>query len=311
MGPAMRILAALLCIWMMGLQPALAQTRDGSAGRPLEVILIPADGGTEDGTKADFLPLFNALTKASNLHFRVRVGQSYAAAIEAVCTGLADVAWLGPTSYREAHDRGCAELLAVESTNGSATYVAGIFALKDSGITTADDLRGKSVAFGPPQSASSFVFPVGILLDAGIDPRKDLSQVRIGDSHTSGLMALDNGLVDGAAASFVSFERAANSGAIDASRFRIVGRSAPIPNPPMVAAKALSPAIKTKLRAALSKLHEQPGVSADDIRGYGGKRVDRYDITITNADFDAAFEPVAQVDDAFTAALVRRAGTYR
>ncbi|AXE64626.1 phosphonate ABC transporter substrate-binding protein [Hyphomonas sp. CACIAM 19H1] len=307
----MRIIAALLFIWMWGTLPALAQARDGSVRQPLEVILIPADGGTEDGTRADFLPLFNALTKTSGLHFRVRVGQSYAAAIEAVCTGLADVAWLGPTSYREARDRGCAELLAVESTNGSATYFAGIFALKDSGISSAQDLRGRSVAFGPPQSASSFVFPIGILLDAGIDPRKDLSQVRIGDSHTSGLVALDNGLVDGAAASFVSFERAANSGAIDASRFRIVGRSAPIPNPPMVSAQALPPAVKSRLRAALGALHEQPGISADDIRGYGGKRVDRYDITITDDDFETAFRPVAGVDSAFTAALVRRAGTYR
>ncbi|MGE6696424.1 phosphate/phosphite/phosphonate ABC transporter substrate-binding protein [Hyphomonas sp. NPDC076900] len=307
----MRIIAALLCIWMLGTLPALAQARDGSARQPLEVILIPADGGTEDGTRADFLPLFNALTKTSGLHFRVRVGQSYAAAIEAVCTGLADVAWLGPTSYREARDRGCAELLAVESTNGSATYFAGIFALKDSGISSAADLRGRSVAFGPPQSASSFVFPIGILLDAGIDPRKDLSQVRIGDSHTSGLVALDNGLVDGAAASFISFERAANSGAIEASRFRIVGRSAPIPNPPMVSAKALPPAVKSRLRAALGALHEQPGISADDIRGYGGKRVDQYDITITDDDFETAFRPVAGVDSVFTAALVRRAGTYR
>lgn len=307
----MRIIAALLFIWMLGTLPALAQARDGSVRQPLEVILIPADGGTEDGTRADFLPLFNALTKTSGLRFRVRVGQSYAAAIEAVCTGLADVAWLGPTSYREARDRGCAELLAVESTNGSATYFAGIFALKDSGISSAQDLRGRSVAFGPPQSASSFVFPIGILLDAGIDPRKDLSQVRIGDSHTSGLVALDNGLVDGAAASFVSFERAANSGAIDASRFRIVGRSAPIPNPPMVSAQALPPAVKSRLRAALGALHEQPGISADDIRGYGGKRVDRYDITITDDDFETAFRPVAGVDSAFTAALVRRAGTYR
>src|SRR5882724_2047454 len=56
--------------------------RDGSAEKPLMVMLIPADGGTEDGTKSDFLPLFNAVTKTQGLHFDVRVGQSYSAVVE-------------------------------------------------------------------------------------------------------------------------------------------------------------------------------------------------------------------------------------
>lgn len=307
----MRQLISFVCLCLFALAPAGAQIRDGSTARPLEVILIPADGGTEDGTRADFVPLFDAMTRASGLNFRVRVGQSYGAAIEAVCTGLADIAWLGPVSYREARDRGCAELLAVESTGGSATYYAGIFARRDSGITTTAHLKGKSVAFGPPQSASAFVFPVNILIEAGLDPLTDISDVRIGDSHTSGLMALDNGLVDAAAASFVSFERAANSGALDAARFRVIGRSKPIPNPPLVVAQALPDATKAKLRSTVSRLHELPGVRPEDIRGYGGKQVDRYDITLTDADFDAAFAPVEKIDAAFTAAMIRRAGTYR
>lgn len=307
----MRQFVSFVCLCLFALHPAAAQQRDGSAARPLEVVLIPADGGTEDGTRADFLPLFDAMTGASGLHFRVRVGQSYGAAIEAVCTGLADIAWLGPVSYREARDRGCAELLAVESTGGSATYYAGIFARRDSGITAVAGLRGRSVAFGPPQSASAFVFPAGILMEAGLDPLTDITEVRIGDSHTSGLMALDNGLVDAAAASFVSFERAANSGAMDAARFRVIGRSRPIPNPPLVVARALPDAAKVKLRDTVSRLHELPGVRPEDIRGYGGKQVERYDTTLTDADFDAAFVPVEKIDAAFTAAMIRRAGASR
>lgn len=304
----MRQFISLICLGVLFLLPAAAQARDGSAARPLEVILIPADGGTEDGTKADFLPLFNALTRASGLHFRVRVGQSYGAAIEAVCSGLADIAWLGPVSYRQARDRGCAELLAVESTGGSATYYAGLFALKTSGITDASALKGKSVAFGPPQSASAFVFPAALLLQAGLDPLTDLSQVRIGDSHTSGLMALDNGLVDAAAASFISFERAADAGVLSPARFRVIARSRPIPNPPLTVARQLPEATKATLRKTVSRLHELPGVRPEDIRGYGGKKVDRYDTSVTDADFDAAFEPVGSIDADFTAAMVRRAG---
>ncbi|HEY3595536.1 MAG TPA: hypothetical protein VGL13_16725, partial [Polyangiaceae bacterium] len=52
-------------------KPAASSTakwpRDGSAEKPLQVVLIPADGGTEEGTKSDFLPLFNAITKTQGL----------------------------------------------------------------------------------------------------------------------------------------------------------------------------------------------------------------------------------------------------
>jgi len=33
---------------------AFAQQADGSAANPYRVMLVPADGGTEDGTRADF-----------------------------------------------------------------------------------------------------------------------------------------------------------------------------------------------------------------------------------------------------------------
>jgi hypothetical protein len=43
---------------------AAAETwpRDGSKEKPLMVMLIPADGGTEEGTIKDFQPVFNANT---------------------------------------------------------------------------------------------------------------------------------------------------------------------------------------------------------------------------------------------------------
>ena len=85
--------------------------RNGSAEHPLEVMLIPADGGTEDGTKSDFLPLFNAITKTEGLHFNVRVGQSYGAVVEAMANGQVDVGFFGPVSYLQAKKRAGAELL--------------------------------------------------------------------------------------------------------------------------------------------------------------------------------------------------------
>ncbi|MCC5022398.1 MAG: hypothetical protein J6386_06210 [Candidatus Synoicihabitans palmerolidicus] len=36
---------------------------------PLRVLLIPSDGGTEEGTQADSGPLFAAVERSTGLHF--------------------------------------------------------------------------------------------------------------------------------------------------------------------------------------------------------------------------------------------------
>ena len=105
----------LILLLILALSAPVAAT---AADRPLTVILIPADGGTEAGTKADYQPLFNAVARTSGLRFEIRVAQSYGAVVEALCNGTADIAFVGPVTYIQAHNRHCAELLAVAVEKG-------------------------------------------------------------------------------------------------------------------------------------------------------------------------------------------------
>ncbi|MEZ5985399.1 MAG: phosphate/phosphite/phosphonate ABC transporter substrate-binding protein [Hyphomonas sp.] len=288
--------------------PAHAQ-RTGTAASPLRVLLIPADGGTEDGTRADFLPLFNAITRTSGIHFDVQTGQSYSAVIEGMCAGQAEIAWLGPVSYVEAHKRGCADLLAVEERDGGSTYYAGIFVSADSGIQTPQDLAGKSIALGSQHSASSFSYPLAILVQAGVDPLRDLSAIRITGSHANSLLALQNGLVDAAGASFISFERAVNQGGLNAADFRLLMKSDPIPNPPIAMHPGLPDAVKASLKSSLAKVHETPGIRPESIRGYGGKQVDRYNTETSDALFEAMAGTIGFIDTDYQAAILQKSGS--
>lgn len=306
----MKLFYVCLCLLLVCI--AGSQRGHAEAGRveaaPLRVLLIPADGGTEDGTKADFKPLFDALTRVTGLEFEVTVGQSYSAVIEGMCAGHADIAWFGPVSYLEARDRGCAELLGIEERGGSTHYYAGLFALASSGIKSVTHLSGRRLALGSSHSASSFAYPLAILKDSGIDPLTDLGALRLSESHTQSLMALSSGQVDAAGASLTSFERAVNQGGLDASKFRILAKSAPIPNPPLAVSSKLTASLKARLRSALGELHETPGVRREAIRGYGGKVVDRYITDFDETSLDTAAERIAFIDDDFTAALIRKAG---
>ena len=141
---------------------ALAADKAGSKEQPLRVMLVPADGGTEDGTLADFRPLFSALTQSTGLHFDMKVGQSYSAVRSAMANRQADIAWFGPVSYLEAKKRG-AELLALSVKKETQLIFLGFLYLKER-INSLADLKDKDIAFGDPHSTSSFVYPMAMIL---------------------------------------------------------------------------------------------------------------------------------------------------
>jgi phosphonate transport system substrate-binding protein len=273
---------------------------DGSKDDPFNVLLVPADGGTEEGTISDFRPIFNAISIATNYSFNIIVGQSYSAVVEGICSGLADFAWFGPVTYLQARDKGCVELLAVEVRKGSSVYYSGIFTNKSNNkINGLKDLYGKKVAFGDINSTSSFVFPMAMLVEFGINPIKDLAKSQLTGSHANSLKALQAGIVDAAAASFNSYEKAVRQGSIMVNEFKVIARSDPIPNPPLAMSIKLPRIVKEAIRREISNLHNNPNIEEGMLRGYGGKKVDYYDTNITDKDMLPALKKMVLIDNKF------------
>lgn len=299
---ALLLAAIATIVWWRG-TPA-----ESATAAPLRVLLIPADGGTASGTLADYRPLFDAVAKRTGLQFDMKVAQSYGAVVEGMCNGAADIAFVGPVTYLQARQRGCAELLAVAVKDGRSVYHAGLFVPAAAPIATLADLRGRRVAFGDVNSTSSFVVPVTMLLDAGIDPARDLAGVRLLGSHASSLAALVAGRVDAAALSFESYEKAVREGVPGARGLRVLARSQPIPYPPLIVNKRVPAAIRDRLRAAFATIATAPGIRPEMIRGYGGGQVDGYDSAISPAMFDDVERQAARVTPALTDALLRRSG---
>lgn len=278
---------------------------DGTKDNPFNVLLVPADGGTEEGTISDFKPIFNAISLATNYSFNIIVGQSYSAVVEGICSGLADFAWFGPVTYLQAKDKGCVELLAVEVRKGSSVYYSGIFTNNSNlSINNLNDLYGKKVAFGDINSTSSFVFPMAMLVEFGINPIKDLSKSQLTGSHANSLKALQAGIVDAAAASFNSYEKAVRQGSIIANEFKIIAKSDPIPNPPLAMSVNLPKIVKDTIRYEISQLHNNPNIKEGMLRGYGGKKVDYYDTSITDKDMLPALKKMLLIDNDFKKAIL-------
>lgn len=288
--------------------PVLAATNDGSEAKPLRVILIPADGGTEDGTKKDFQPIFNAVSQFTGLKFDIKVGQSYGAVVEAMCNGAADIAWYGPASYLQARERGCAELLAMAVKHGESVYYSGIFARKDANINSIADIKGKKIALGDVNSTSSFNVPVAMMMKAGVQPARDAASIKMAGSHANVLKALSEGLVDVGGASFDSYEKAVNQKAIDPSKIKVVAKSEPLPHPPLAIHPEVTKEIKAKLKFAFSNVHNLPGINKDQIRGYGGGKVDGYTAAVSEKSMAEAGKLFEVVTDEVKADIIKKGG---
>lgn len=277
----------------------------GTAGDPLRVMMVPADTGGADVTE-DYKPVFDAIAKKYGINFKVMAGSSYAAVVKGLCSDQADIAWYGAVTFGQAKKMCGAELLAVDVKKGKSVYYSGIFTRKDGEIKTVKDLKGKSLSVGSPNSTSSFNFPIAMIIDAGVDPVKDIKKVVITGSHTNSIAALKEGRVDAAAASFSSWEKAVSKGIIDPRKFQVLVKSEPIPNPPLAMNPKLSPELKKELRIAFNNIHKH--VSAGKIRGYGGKKVDRYDANYEEAKMLAVLAKLTKVTDSLKAELVDKAG---
>jgi phosphonate transport system substrate-binding protein len=65
--------------------------------------------------------------------------------------------------------------------------------------------------------------------------------------------------------------------------------------------------VKAKLREAFNTVHTMPGVKPEMIRGYGGKKVDRYDATIKEDMMAPALVTLSRVSGDLRSAILAKA----
>ena len=134
-------------------------------------------------------------------YFKTNVATEYAGVIEALSSDPpgAHMASLATFAYVMAADRGVAEAALVSVRYGSATYNGQLIARKESGISSPEDLEGKTFARPDPLSTSGWIIPMLTMRAAGIDPETDLERVVDAGSHDAVVAAVYNGDADAGA----------------------------------------------------------------------------------------------------------------
>lgn len=133
-------------------------------------------------------------------------------------------------------------LFAIERPHyGSSFYVPA-----DSEIESLSDLKGKRVALKDTGSTSGHIFPSQMMVDAGLDIRRDLEVIMAGDARIAALVNDDVAAMGGGNRDIEKIEQMDPDG-----DYRVVATSDVLPGDPVVMRGSLDSACKTALRETL------------------------------------------------------------
>ena len=244
----------------------------------LRVGLIPSEDSR--AMLAQSKDILDAVEKNSGLKVQGFVATDYNGVIEALRSKHLDIAYLGPFSYVLATTVTPVEAFVIAETakSGRTFYHSQIIALKTSGITDLNGLKGKNFAFVDPASTSGYAFPLAGLIKAGIDPKRDFKAVLFTGAHDANALAVANGKVDAATIADRILDAAIAKGHIKAEAIQVVWRSAPIPESPMVWRKDLAPELKTKVKAAFLAIKDMNWSDQGKLNGFKETNDAAYDV---------------------------------
>ena len=226
----------------------------------------------------------------------------YDGVIQGLLGGTLDAAILGASGYAKTYltDPEAVEPVLVKTNlDGASTYFSVGFARKDRGIASLDDMKGKVLGFGDPNSTSGYLIPAVEMPAAGyaMEPGRFFGEIKFTGGHERTIVAVKNGDVDAGvtwADGLGDWEDGYNSGAlrkaVDAGLVNMndlveIWKSEPIPEGPVVLRSALPEDVKAKMIDLVKGLHGRDkdcayGVAAGDTAGFTPITADFYDIIV-------------------------------
>ncbi|NLU61780.1 phosphate/phosphite/phosphonate ABC transporter substrate-binding protein [Rhodococcus sp. HNM0563] len=170
----------------------------GSEGAPETLVLasIPSEDSTS--LAQEFSLIQQVIEDETGIPVEFQNATDYAAVIEAQRAGKVHIGHYGPFSYATAKDGGVpVQPLGVfaDSPDEEPGYQSYAIVPAGSDIRSLEDFRGKTVCFVDPTSTSGYLYPSAGLLEAGVDPEKDVTPVFAG-GHDASALAVKSGQCD-------------------------------------------------------------------------------------------------------------------
>jgi phosphonate transport system substrate-binding protein len=229
-------------------------------------------GMTSSENEADALPRWDHFAQYMQRKLGVRVsvhrGSDYAAVVEALHSKRVEFARMGPAAYARAVQVMGENIIPIAremDLDGAVGYRSVVVVRADSPARTLDDLKGRSLAFADPNSASGFQAPSYFMTQQGKAPAAFFGRTGFAGNHETALLAVMNRQFDAAATWWNNAERSnitrmEEKKMIETGAVRIVWTSPLIPNSPWVMRRLPADLVKAYTDALLALPTDAPEV---------------------------------------------------
>ena len=167
--------------------------------------------------------------------------KTYGEIDELLRRGEIDLAFICSGPYVAGKEKFGFESLAVPEVHGSHFYRSYLIVNKDSPYHHLEELRGHTFAFTDPDSNTGKLVPTYWLGEMHERPETFFSRIVYTYSHDNSIMAVAKNLVDGATVDSLIWEFYQEKNPTFTSKTRVIKKSEPYGNPPLVASKNLLP----------------------------------------------------------------------
>jgi phosphonate transport system substrate-binding protein len=205
------VVGSLLAICLPLPAQAQAQAQD-----ILRITTIPEEAASEQIRK--FMPLAKYLEKRLGMKVEFRPVADYPAAVEALVNKQIDLAWLGGLTFVQADIRSGGKVVPILQREEDTKFRSVFISQTNSGIKKLSDLKGKTLTFGSSSSTSGHLMPRSYMLEAGLNPEKDLSRVAYSGAHDASIAAVVSGRVDAAAVDMTVWQKFVESKRVDITK---------------------------------------------------------------------------------------------
>jgi phosphonate transport system substrate-binding protein len=231
----------------------------GTADNPIVMSFVPS-GDTQE-IIASGEEIAAMLSEMTGLTITANVATSYAAVVEAMGAGNAQVGWLNTFGYVLANERYDVDVALATLRFGQPYYTGQIIANADSGISSLADIAGKTMCYVDPLSTSGYIIPRIELAAAGVDV--DALESQEAGSHPNVVTAVYNGDCD-AGATFVDARSSVEEQFPDVNdKVLVIAESSEIPNDTVAFAPEVPEEIRTQIVTGLLEIAEtEEGLAA-------------------------------------------------
>ena len=217
----------------------------------IRVGMVP-DASATAASLEEKKPLQAYLSEALGVPVKLIIPKDYNATIEGLGNGSYDFAIFGAVSYVKAHKK--FDVVPLVQRDIDKQFHSLFITQADSSIKSLADLKGKRFAFGDVVSTSGHIMPYRNMVDAGINPEKDLQWTRFTGSHAATVQAVAAGIADAGSVDETVFKSLVADGKVDASKLRVFYTTPPFVDYVWAARKDVDPAVQKKFVDAFLKL---------------------------------------------------------